>query len=67
MTVVLESADQVDLSEHPGLAKHCCHGCDKPFEPTETIEVLYERISHRGYMIHYTCWDLLVDRLERRT
>lgn len=66
MTVVLESDGRFELAEYPRLAGYCCHGCDTPFVPTATVEVLYDRIGRRCYMIHYKCWDALVDQLEGR-
>lgn len=66
MTSALESDGRFEVAKYPKLAGYRCHGCEELFILTEIVEVFYDRIGHRCYIIHYKCWDALAELLERR-
>lgn len=63
MQPILESEGSFALSEYPRLVGYTCHGCNQPFDLTDRVEVILDRVGHRSYVIHYGCWSLLADKL----
>jgi len=64
-THALEMGEWVHVSEHRELVGKECNGCQGPFDQGQIAEVVVDRLSHLGYVIHRGCWDRLVESIEK--
>ncbi len=60
----LEMGESFHVGEHREVIGRVCDGCHKIFSQGQIAEVVVDRLSRRGYMIHRGCWGNLVDTIE---
>ncbi len=65
MLKVLQSEGVFKLECHPRAVGSACNGCGVDFDIADAVEVVLDRVGHRCYLIHLTCWYVLVEKLER--
>lgn len=65
MLKVLESEGVFELECYPKAVGSACNGCGVDFALTDTVEVVLDRLGHRCYLIHISCWYVLLNKLER--